>query len=135
MIRKLKPDVVITHYPKETGGFGNPHAAAGEIVMLAINLASGVDPGDSNPPHRVAQIFFFGAGAASIRTHLGGADGGFTNDVFIDITDVAHLKVACLDALESQGYGGAQRAQANRNQRRCIRQSRARRLRRRVHPI
>jgi hypothetical protein len=36
-----------------------------------------------------------------------GADGGFTNDLFIDISDVAHLKVTCLDALQSQGYGGA----------------------------
>ena len=107
VLRKLRPDVVITHFPKETGGVGNPHAAAGEIVLLAIQLASGVDPGDRNPPHKVAQIFYFGAGAASVRSGVWGSEGGFTNDVFVDITDVAHLKVACLDALESQGYGGA----------------------------
>ena len=108
LLRQLRPDIVLTHFPKESGGvFGNPHATAGEIVMLAISLAAGVDPGDSNPPHKVAQIFYFGAGASSVRTHVWGAEGGFTNDVFIDITDVAELKVQCLDALESQGYGGA----------------------------
>ena len=106
LVRRLKPDVVITHFPKETGGIGNPHAAAGEIVLLALQLAAGVDPGDRNPPHKVAQVFFFGGGAASVRSGVWGAEGGFTNDVFVDITDVAHLKVACLDALESQGYGG-----------------------------
>ena len=106
-LRQLKPDVVITHFPKETGGVGNPHAAAGEIVLLAVQLAAGVDPGDRNPPHKVAQIFYFGGGAASVRSGVWGSEGGFTNDVFVDITDVAHLKVACLDALQSQGYGGA----------------------------
>lgn len=106
-LRKLKPDVVITHFPKETGGVGNAHAAAGEIVLLAIQLAAGVDPGDGNPPHKVAQIFYFGAGAAGVRSGVWGGEAGFTNDVFVDITDVAHLKVACLDALQSQGYGGA----------------------------
>ncbi len=107
LLRRLKPDIVLTHYPKETGGvFGNPHAAAGEIVMLAIALAAGVDPGDTSPPHKVAQVFYFGNGAAAVRSGVWGADGGFTNDLFVDITDVAHLKVRCLDALESQGYGG-----------------------------
>ena len=37
----------------------------------------------------------------------GTAEGGYTNDVFIDITDVADKKVAALDCLVSQGYGGA----------------------------
>jgi len=35
------------------------------------------------------------------------AEGGYTNDVFIDITDVADKKLAALDCLVSQGYGGA----------------------------
>src|SRR5262249_22069226 len=62
---------------------------------------------DTNPPHKVAQVFYFGTGAAGVRSGVWAAEGGFTNDVFVDITDVAHLKVQCLDALQSQGYGGA----------------------------
>ncbi|MCC6423528.1 MAG: PIG-L family deacetylase [Phycisphaerales bacterium] len=107
MIRQLKPNVVITHFPKEYGGIGNPHAVAGQIVMEALFLAAGVDPGDRHPPHRVAQVFFFGQGAAHVRSGLWSAEGGFYNDIFIDISDVAHLKIACLDAMFSQGYGGA----------------------------
>ena len=35
------------------------------------------------------------------------SEGGYYNDVFIDITDVVDKKLASLDCLESQGYGGA----------------------------
>ncbi|MCC7349606.1 MAG: PIG-L family deacetylase [Phycisphaerales bacterium] len=107
LVRRLKPDLVITHFPKEGGAIGNPHATAGQIVMHALPLAAGVDPGDRLPPHRVANVFFFGQGAAATRRGIWSAEGGFYNDVFIDITDVAHIKVACLDAMKSQGYDGA----------------------------
>ncbi len=64
-------------------------------------------PGDKRPPHNVAQVFFFGVGAAAVRTHLRSSQGGFYNDVFVDLTDVAAKKIACLDAMASQGYAGA----------------------------
>jgi 4-oxalomesaconate hydratase len=107
LIRELKPDVIITHYPFEDGGIGSAHALTAQMVVHAISVAGGVDPGDKNKPHNVAQVFFFGTAAASARTDLWGAQGGFYNDVFVDITDVAEKKVACLDALVSQGYAGA----------------------------
>lgn len=106
LIRKLRPDVVITHYPKENGGYG-PHAAAGEIVMRAIELAAAPDPPDRSAPHNVAQIFFYGAGAAAVRSGIWSSEGGFYNDVFIDIEDVIEEKLAAIDMLESQGYSGA----------------------------
>lgn len=107
LFRKLRPDVIITHFPLEDAGIASPHATCGQIVMHAVNLAAGVDPGDRSPPHKITQIFCFGIGAAATRTHLWGAQGGFYNDVFVDITDVAAKKVACLDAIASQGYAGA----------------------------
>ncbi|HLA85801.1 MAG TPA: PIG-L deacetylase family protein [Thermoguttaceae bacterium] len=107
LIRKLRPDVVITHYPLEDAGVASQHATTGKIVMHAIQFARGVDPGDKTPPCKVTQVFFFGIGAAAPRTNLWGAQGGFFNNIFIDITDVAAKKVACLDAVDSQGYGGA----------------------------
>ena len=58
-------------------------------------------------PIKVAQVFFFGAGAAAIPRNLWQSEGGYYNDVFIDITDVADKKLAALDCLVSQGYGGA----------------------------
>ena len=75
--------------------------------MYALRLASSVDPGDRNPPHRTAQVFYFGIGAAATRHGLWDQTGGYACDVFVDITDVAEKKLAALDALVSQGYGGA----------------------------
>ena len=107
LIRQLRPNVILTHYPYEDGALGSEHAVTGQMVLHAISLAGGVDPGDKTPPHKVTQVFFFGIGAAPVRTDLWSATGGFYNDVFVDITDVADKKVACLDAMESQGYNGA----------------------------
>jgi 4-oxalomesaconate hydratase len=107
LIRKLRPDVLITHFPLEDAGIATAHATCGQIVMHAIQLAAGVDPGDRTPPHHVTQVFYFGIGAAAARVHLWSAQGGFYNDVLVDITDVAEKKVACLDAIASQSYAGA----------------------------
>lgn len=106
-LRVVRPDIVLTHFPKEGHAFTNPHAIAGQIAMYAIQLAGSVDPGDRNPPHKVAQVFFFGTGAAALPKNVWEAEGGYYNDVFIDITDVVDKKLAALDALVSQGYGGA----------------------------
>ncbi|MBX3012154.1 MAG: PIG-L family deacetylase [Caldilineaceae bacterium] len=107
LLREKRPDIILTHYPKESDGLLNPHAVAGQIVLGALSLAASVDPGDRNPPHKTAQVFFFGTGAASIRRNLWDATGGYTNDVFIDIGDVVELKLAAIDCMVSQGYGGA----------------------------
>jgi LmbE family N-acetylglucosaminyl deacetylase len=108
LLRELRPNIILTHFPREGDGLTNPHAIAGQIVMYAISLAAAVDPGDRNPPHKVAQVFYFGTGAAAIpRRQVWDSEGGYYNDVFIDITDVADKKIAALDCLVSQGYGGA----------------------------
>ena len=107
LLRELRPDIVLTHFPKEGDGLTNAHATAGQIVMHAIGLTNSVDPGDRNPPHRVAQVFYFGGGGARIPRQVWDSEGGYYNDVFIDITDVVEKKLAALDCLVSQGYGGA----------------------------
>ena len=107
LLREVRPDVILTHFPKEGGGVANPHATAGEIVMHALSLAAAVDPGDRNPPHKAAQVFYFGTGAAaSPRSSVWNSEGGYYNNVFIDISDVAEKKLAAIDAMVSQGYGG-----------------------------
>jgi 4-oxalomesaconate hydratase len=107
VFREKRPDLILTHFPREADGITNAHAVAGQIVMHAIRVAANVDPEDSNPPVRVARVFYFGAGAARLRSNLWDADGGYYNDVFIDISDVIEKKLATLDCLVSQGYGGA----------------------------
>jgi LmbE family N-acetylglucosaminyl deacetylase len=106
LIRQLRPDIILTHFPFEHGGLGD-HAVTGQMVVRAIDYAASVDPGDRNPPHRVEQAFFFGQGGAHVRNGLWDAAGGYTNDVFIDITDVIDRKFAAMECLVSQGYAGA----------------------------
>ena len=78
LLRKIRPDIVLTHYPFEGDGQVSSHAVAGQIVMHAIQFAGSVDPGDRTPPHRSAQVFFFGQGAANVRNGLWDARGGYT---------------------------------------------------------
>ena len=106
-VRELRPDIVLTHFPREGDGMTNAHAVAGQIVLHAMLLAASVDPGDNNPPHRVAQTYFFGSGGASLPSNVWESQGGYYNEVFIDISDVVEKKLASLDCLVSQGYGGA----------------------------
>ncbi len=107
LLREIRPDIILTHFPKEGDGLTNPHAITGQIVMRSIALANSVDPGDRNPPHRIAQVFYFGIGAAQTPRSIWDSEGGCYNNVFIDITDVVDKKLAALDCLASQGYGGA----------------------------
>ena len=107
LLRQIRPDIVLTHYPFEGDGQVRAHAVAGQIVLHALQYAGSVDPGDRKPPHRSAQVFFFGQGAAPVRAGLWDARGGYTNDVFVDITDVIDKKFAAMECLVSQGYAGA----------------------------
>lgn len=106
LIRQLRPDIILTHFPFENAGLGD-HGVTGQMVVRAIDYAAGVDAGDRNPPVRVEQVFFFGQGGASVRNGLWDAAGGYTNDIFIDITDVIDKKFAAMECLVSQGYAGA----------------------------
>jgi LmbE family N-acetylglucosaminyl deacetylase len=115
LLRQLRPDLVLTHYPFEGDGQVRAHAVAGQIVLHALQYAAAVDPGDASVPHRVAQVFFFGQGAAGVRAGLWDARGGFTNDVFVDITDVIDRKFAAMECLVSQGYAGAYNCKRTEN--------------------
>lgn len=106
LLREKCPDIILTHFPREGDGLTSSHAVSGQIVSHAMAHAASVDPGDPHPPHRVASVFYFGTGAATVRSSLWDADGGYYNDVFIDISDVVEKKLAALDCLVSQGYSG-----------------------------
>jgi LmbE family N-acetylglucosaminyl deacetylase len=106
LFRELRPNIILTHFPFEHGGLGD-HAVTGQMVVRAIDYAASVDPGDRHPPVRVEQVFFFGQGGASVRNGLWDAAGGYTNDVFIDTTDVIDKKFEAMECLVSQGYAGA----------------------------
>jgi 4-oxalomesaconate hydratase len=105
LIRELRPDIVVTHHPREFGGYGAHHAATGQLVIEGITAGGAVGPDDPNPPHRVAQIFFTTANLLlPVNTLTAGI--GWWPDLLVDITDVVEAKVLALDALRSQQYGG-----------------------------
>ena len=105
-IRQVRPDIIITHYPLENGGFGSHHGNTGKIVLEALHLAGTVDFDDPNPGHRVPQVFFMCPLEASIKiTSLSAEPAAYCN-LYVDITDVAELKVKALDIMRSQQYGG-----------------------------
>ena len=106
LIREVRPDIVLTQHPYEQDGL-KEHAIAGQTVIHAIRQAIYAAPGESLPPHKVAQVFFFGPGAAPIPNSLWEAGRPYYNDVFVDITDVIDKKLAALDCLHSQGYSGS----------------------------
>lgn len=106
VIRDVRPDVVITHYPLENGGVGSHHGNTGKIVLDALHLAGTVDFDDPNPGHRVAQLFFMCPVEATIKMSSLSAEPASYCNHYVDITDVAELKVKALDIMRSQQYEG-----------------------------
>lgn len=105
LIRELRPDIVITHHPYEGGGVAHYHPLAGQLALNAVTVAGGVEPGDDNPPHRVAQVFFMGP-TLNMSTYAVLREFRLHCDIFVDISDVIHLKIKALDKMKSQQYEG-----------------------------
>ena len=93
--------------PGEGGGVGDQHATTAQITLHAISAAAGVFPGDPNPPHNVAQVFFMAIPSCCARTSVWDAAGGYYADVIVDVSDVVERKLAALNCIKSQAYDGA----------------------------
>ncbi len=107
LIREIRPHIVITHYPYDHGGMADQHAITGQSVVNAVWNANSVEPGDSNPPWSVAQVFFMGFPSSFARSNTLGTTFSPMYDVFVDVSDVIHLKREALDKMKSQKYDGA----------------------------
>jgi len=107
LLRQIRPDVILTHFPYEDGGAWSSHAAAGHLVLMARALAQSVDSGDRNKPLSPPTVFYWGQGAAYAPASIWDARRGIYNEIIIDISDVIELKFECMECLVSQGYAGA----------------------------
>ncbi len=56
LIRRVRPDIVITHFPFDSNGLANDHTTTGQITMHAIKAAGGILVGDTHPPHTGADL-------------------------------------------------------------------------------
>ncbi|MEM2111101.1 MAG: PIG-L deacetylase family protein [Candidatus Bathyarchaeia archaeon] len=82
MIRELKPDIVITHWPKDA------HPDLRETDQAVIDACTYAVVGGiktKHPPHAVRKVYTFGVPAGSVEFHP---------DIFVDISDVIEKKVA-----------------------------------------
>ena len=106
VIRDVKPNIVITHYPFENGGIGSHHATTSKIVTHALELAGRVDFKTSTPGWRIARMFYMIASPLTQSLGLLGAMHTPFVPIYVDITDVIEKKVQALNCMVSQQYGG-----------------------------
>ena len=99
VIREVRPDIIITHWPEDTVA---AHGNATKMTMLALEAASGIRANRSYAPHAPKQIFFH---AHSGRTNLGENARPQNPTTVIDITDVIHKKANAMNKFRSQYYG------------------------------
>ena len=103
MIREVKPDILVSHHPFETGGL-KMHATIGQCTVLASQIASGSGRGRQER-HSVPVIYFMNPQSYMGSNSLEYGGTGRT-DLYVDITDVIEKKVQALDQISSQFYGG-----------------------------
>jgi 4-oxalomesaconate hydratase len=106
VIREVKPELLITHYPKSSGNTIDHHGNAAKIAIAAAMLAGTVDFEDPNPAWRIADFaFMLNPGDITAFQALDAGVQAVPN-YFVDVTDAAELKVKALDMMKSQQYQG-----------------------------
>ena len=103
-IREVKPDIIISHHPYETGGL-KMHGTIGQSTVYAWQLAHGAGRG-TQQRHPVPSIYFMNPIAYVGSNSLEYASTSRV-DLVVDISDVIDKKVLALDQIGSQYYGGA----------------------------
>lgn len=105
VIRDVRPNVLITHFPYEAGGISH-HANAAKIALYAAGLAGTCDFKASVPGWRIAKTFFMIASAQTQTRDLLGCMNAPFIPLYVDITDVIESKVKALNCMKSQQYEG-----------------------------
>ena len=107
IIRRVRPDILITHIPDGSYMSPNDHPVTGKIVMKALETASNRVPqfDGVEPYHGVKQVFFSFAAGEEVNSNSFFTP-GVVPDVWVDTTSVIHKKIQAMDQLVSQGYHG-----------------------------
>lgn len=103
VIREVRPDILISHHPYESGGL-KMHGTIGQSTIYAWQVAAGTGRG-RQLRHAVPCIYFMNPMAYMGNNSLEYASTARA-DLYVDITDVIDKKVKALDYISSQFYGG-----------------------------
>lgn len=99
IIQEIRPDIIITHHPRE---YVHPdHGPAGEMVLRAVTAAARRKL-SNNPLVEIKSIYMFGHQGRSIQGKLGYKR--LTPDVVINIEEVMEIKKTALGMFKSQKY-------------------------------
>ena len=104
LIRDVRPDLVITHWPYQENTFGNHHAVTGQLTLAGITAAHGISFRQNAPSWNVSQIAYMICPAdynCMCATELGKQ--AFAN-YYVNVEDVVDLKVKAVHAMHSQKY-------------------------------
>jgi LmbE family N-acetylglucosaminyl deacetylase len=103
LIEQFKPYILVTHHPGYYSSIGIQHGVTGQIAVAAAALAQRrLKNLDAVEAHYIRQTYFVSGGVSGKDILYPG--GGFSNDLYIDITSVVDLKVRAMDQFVSQGY-------------------------------
>jgi len=94
LIRKIKPDIVLTSWHTDPQNID--HATAGKIVWQACHHARELGLKTQHPPHKVKYIYYY-------PPVMGfGQEVGFIPDTYIDISDTIDIKIEALSKFWTQ---------------------------------
>ena len=105
VIREVKPDLVITHWPYQANHFSNHHAVTGQLTLSAITAAGGVDFKDpEGGAWRIAQLAYMLCPADTTATCMSHVGKNAYINYYVDVTDVIDKKIRAIHMMKSQKY-------------------------------
>lgn len=107
-IRTTRPDVTLTHHPRE---YGHPdHPVVGEMALRALKAADRWLEGSALPRHPMKRVYFFGTQFRGMVAKLGAQV--LAPDFVVDITRSIERKKKAVAAFRSQSFQGAHYSEA-----------------------
>ena len=104
LIRDVKPDLVITHWPYQDDTFSNHHAVTGQLALAGITAAHGVSFENGQASWNVAQVAYMICPADYRSGCLSNKGRSAYINYYVDVSDVVELKVRAVNEMASQKY-------------------------------